>query len=518
MKNIVKRIFYGGFSIYLIVILAIVLRHPQNNLLPDRIFLYTLVWIGILCVIKYLFSTVEKKLYQKGLNVDKISRTGFVFYVLFYGVALFFVSLLLRSHPITDYESVYNTAYNLATRQPVEDWSYFSMWTNNLGPLSILTFLMKTAVFCGFKDPYYFVLTLNVFHVVAVMVSLYYLAGKIISSNPLQKCSIQWFTVACFTLWTPVWASTNAFYSDQLSFGGGIIAIALLSYGCSTQRFQKWIYIILAGFIWGICTCAKATAAIGVVALLIVTILSKQYKMRWKELSLLAVTFILSIAFLALYAKTYPSVEDEHRLKMPTEYWFAMGLKGDGTYAENLQLVEGCYYAQNVDERQAFCRNTIRENWTNLFDRDHIVKKVSVIFGTGELSPTSHIYPYIETVLWHWVYWEGDYFWKYSCLSTAFFFAVLCMLLAGTLREVFKPHGEESADVVFLIYLTLFGIFLFIMLWEAQNKQLYNHIPWMTMGMVIGLKSLADCVMNAGKKISEGQVLSHGGTGTRKEK
>ncbi len=461
-----------------------------------------LVWVILLGGIKYILSAAEGRLYHKGLDVEKISRTGFICYTVIYGVLLLFISLVLRSYPITDYGNVYHTAYSLAMGEEVEDWSYFSMWTNNLGPLSILTFLMKMGIFLGMKDPYYFVLGVNVLQVCAVLVSLYYLSGRLVSAGSQRKHSVQWLAVICFGLWTPVWASTKAFYSDQLSFGGSIIAVAMLLYACESKKKVKWVFIVAAGLFWGLGISAKATAAVGVLALFIIGILVRKYHSYWREGLVLLLAMVAAVGILSVHARTYPSVSDEYRLKMPTEYWIAMGLIGNGTYADNEALVEGCNYSPNVEARKLFCQEQIRENWTNLFDADHLIKKASVIFGSGEISPTTHIYPVKETFLWHWVYWEGNYYWKYSCLSTGFFYAVLFLLLIGALREVLCPASHRGENLTFLIYLTLFGLFLFLMLWEAQNKQLYNHIPWLTLGMVHGLESLGDCVIMTAKRFA----------------
>lgn len=52
---------------------------------------------------------------------------------------------------MTDYRYVYQTAWKLAIGEPVDDWYYFSMWTNNLGNLSLLTVLMKIGLLMGFQ-------------------------------------------------------------------------------------------------------------------------------------------------------------------------------------------------------------------------------------------------------------------------------------------------------------------------------------------------------------------------------
>lgn len=502
-----KRAFYGVFSFFLTAILAVVISHPQNNLIPSRMFLYMLVWVVILCGMKAMLSFLEKTLIKKGMNVEKISRTCLIFYTVFYGIGIYIVSLILRSYPVTDYGYVYHTAYNLATGQAVEDWNYFSMWTNNLGPLTILTACMRLGVLLGFSDPYYFVLGLNVLQLAAVLVSLYYLAGK----TAEKRVSRQWLAVGVFTLWTPVWACTNAFYSDQLSFGGSIIAVALFLYACDLRRGQSrnhWLPVLSAGVVWGVSIIAKATSAIALVALAITLFLAwkKDALFRrgyfWRNLLLLALAMALTVSVLARASGNYPSKSDEYRLKTPTEYWIAMGLMGDGTYADNAKLVRKCNFSQNVDERRDVCWKFIRENWKNMFRAEHLADKTAVIFASGDISPTSHMYPGEESLLWHWVCWEGDYYWKYACLSTGFFYAVLFLMLIGTLFRTFAPDREENS-LVFLIYLTVFGLFLFLMLWEAQNKQLYNHIPWMTLAVVCGLEKPGEFLEKKAKRRME---------------
>ena len=498
-----KRAFYGVFSLWLIVILAIAITRPQNNLIPSRMFVYMLVWVAILCGIRAVLSLLENLLIKKGMDVDKLSRICLILYTVFYGICIYIVSLILRSYPITDYGYVYHTAHSLATGQAVEDWGYFSMWTNNLGSLTILTFCMRLGVLLGFSDPYYFVLGLNVLLVMCVLVSLYYLAGKVGE----KSISRQWFAVAVFTLWMPVWASTNAFYSDQLSFGGSILAVALGLYtfdlrSQGAKNVKTSAVALLAGVIWGISIMAKATSAVAVVAVTVTFLfMRKQGKPYWKNAVLSLLAMILTAGALSIVCGNYPSKEYEYRLKMPTEYWLAMGLMGNGTYADNRYLVEQCLYSENVDERQAFCRKMIRENWKNIFQAEHLADKTAVIFASGDISPTSHMYPNEESLLWHWVYWEGDYYWKYACLTTGFFYAVLLLMLAGTLLRTFVP-GKEESDLIFMAYLTVFGLFLFLMLWEAQNKQLYNHIPWMTLTVVCGLERLRAFVREKVKRRS----------------
>lgn len=40
-----KKIFYGAFSVFLLGILVIVIRHPSNNLIPSRMVLFTAIYV-----------------------------------------------------------------------------------------------------------------------------------------------------------------------------------------------------------------------------------------------------------------------------------------------------------------------------------------------------------------------------------------------------------------------------------------------------------------------------------------
>lgn len=498
-----KRAFYGCFSLFLLMIMAVVFRYPQNNLIPGKMILFTAIWIGMLYGIKGGLGLLEEHMKKKGLNVEKISGAGLFFYTIFYMICLYLVSVMLRSEPVTDYGAVYQTAKKLAMGEAVKDWSYFSMWTNNLGTLSMLTATMKVSLFLGFKDPYYGVLLIHVIQAAAVLLSIFYLTGRV-----KKKASLQWFSVILFSMWTPVWACTNAFYSDQFSLGGSVIGTAFLFYATeSTVRWKKYSCAALAGIFWGLGIVAKVTAAIPLVAFIILWIFF--YRKGWvafRQGLCMLLTLALCVGAMQFISSQYPSKKDESRLKFSTEYWIALGLLGNGTYGDNQEFIENCYLSKNSEARKEYCRQVISEHKENFYDVERLEKKISVIFGTGEISPTSHIYPEKENLLWQWVHYEGAYYWKYCCLCTGFFYAILVLMFIGCIRR-FIWTGEEKG-LIFMSYLAVFGLFFFLMFWEAQNKQLYNHIPWMTLCTVWGMefekiKGMERGKLADGKKESE---------------
>lgn len=48
-------------------------------------------------------------------------------------------------------------------------------------------------------------------------------------------------------------------------------------------------------------------------------------------------------------------------------------------------------------------------------------------------------------------------------------------------------HNKMPSLMLFFSDLTLLGVFLFMGIWEANNRQLYNQIPIVLLGLVLHL-------------------------------
>lgn len=435
------------------------------------------------------------KLEKANTNIVKLSTRGIFIYACLYGAFIFVVSMLIRNEPITDYQNVYNAAWNLANGLEVTNWEYFARWTNNTSVLTVLTLYMKIGMGLGMEDPYAFILIINVLYVVVTLISTYYISLQI-----SRKCyGFAWITVVIYSLWTPIWSNTTSFYSDQLSFGLGMIGFALFLYTMENSGKCRILRYLLAGAIIGFGTSIKVTVAIPLVAYIICklvlflqnshTINKKTLKM--KENMLFILGFMVVLAGLSFYNGGYPASSMEHKMQMPIEYWLTIGMNGDGSYAINEQFALELMNAENVEVRKAMCHDKMQEYVPNLFDMEHITLKISKVFGSGDISATSIMYPYKENLLTESFSEYGDYYWKYTCLSTSFFFAILICMACGALMQLIK-HRDEP--LIFWVYVSIFGLFIFLMMWEAQNKQLYNNLPWLTLAAAYGMERLLEYV------------------------
>lgn len=435
------------------------------------------------------------KLEKANINIAKLSTRGIFIYACLYGVFIFVVSMLIRNEPITDYQNVYNAAWNLANGLEVTNWEYFARWTNNTSTLTVLSSYMRLGMGFGMEDPYAFVLIINVLYVVVALISTYYISLQISH----KSYEFAWITVVIYFLWTPIWSNTTSFYSDQLSFGLGIIGFALFLYTMENGKKCRVLRYLLAGAIIGFGASIKVTATIPLVAYIIcklVLFLQNSHAinkktLKMKENMLFVLGFMVVLGGLSLYNGEYPASSMEHKMQMPIDYWLTIGMNGDGSYATNEQFALELMNAENVEVRKAMCREKMQEYLPNIFDAEHLTLKISKVFGSGDISATSIMYPYEENLLTESFSEYGDYYWKYTCLSTSFFFATLIWMACGALMQLVKHRDEPF---IFWVYISIFGLFIFLMIWEAQNKQLYNNLPWLTLAAAYGMERLLEYV------------------------
>lgn len=482
------KLFQLVFSLSFILIFGIVLKNPLNNLVPQRMIFYTLFWVVVFGVLWWGTCLLERKIPQLEQKMKYFVPT----FLILYGVALYVVSCILRSDILTDYQSVYEAAWQFARGEEVSNWEYFSRWYNNVGCmlfLSVLFFLgswLPTTV-----DVYYFVLLFNVIQVVLVVACLYYLIGKMTLRHSIAA---RLMILIVSAMWIPIWGNTSIFYSDHLSFGTGVFGLTLLVMGW--KKHNWYVYMSAAGIVFAVGVILKVTVATIMIALLITVILCSALWKNKEKIAVMIAMFLVVLIGYSLFCKTLPYQQDSDLWKVPTEYWLALGLGENGTFADNIEFGMQCITAEDYESRKQIAREYIVDNIDNLWDVDHIIGKVRQNFGCGDFGSAGYLlYKEEPNFLWNWFSQEGTYYWKYACISTSFFFAVLLILGTGGAVQFFKKTElQESELLLFAVELAFWGLCLFLMLWEAQNKQLYNHSGWMIISLVGSLNLLGEAV------------------------
>ena len=486
MAKRIEQIFLVAFGILLILITCICLGKPMHNLIPVRMLVYTIIWLGMLCVGRMLLvllggwnERTGRKYFAKILLVVCLALWAFMLYV---------TGCLARSHLYTDYGNVYEAADALAQGLPVTNWDYFSTCTNNRFPMLFLSRLLWMGYVLGMNDGFYFALGFQVLHVVITAGCLYYLAGR---ENTENAVADSWTALMLMVLLTPVWGNIAFFYTDQLSFGYSIIGYTMLYFATRVGK-RKWFRVLFAaagGLIWGLAFQIKVTTAIPLIAVGIMMFLRGLFRGKIKIAVIFCISFLIVTLGIGARVAALPCEKNVERDSNPVLYWVALGLNGDGSYAANQDFARQCAQAENVGERKKIVQDKIKSDWKNFFSLEHLTAKVRCNFACGDLGASGYMsHPCHEgNLVYETISWEGKYFWKYACFSTAYIFALYLLMALGAFRGVVRENVETT---VMCSYVAFFGLILFLMLWEAQNKQLYNHSGWIILAAGYGLQMI----------------------------
>jgi len=397
--------------------------------------------------------------------------------LLLYGAALYVVSCVIRNEPAQDYGSVYQLAYDYVYGE-VQDWFYLALWKNNFPLFWLLTLGMRICKMTGSTDPFYFLLFFNVLFVLAAAACLYGIAQR-----ETGRTLYAVLAMLLFIGFLPVWGETGFLYTDSVSMLFTVLPIWILG----TDRLPRGKYW-LAGAAWGLGTAVKATVLISLAAVLICAVLKiREIRLRdaLKLAAAAAGVLILAVGLRMLY----PCYEMENQYDAPIEYWLALGCTGNGGYSENEGFALACLGQPDIRAKREYARQYLAEHLDEACSTTHITRKMCYNFASGNMGWADYNRD-ADNVGYQFFNDYGKYGGYMTMISTAWLYATLLLGIGGQAALLCGGKNRNNTGFLFLPLLTVFGLFLFLMLWEANNRQLYNHIPWYVMTAVSGINAL----------------------------
>jgi len=408
-----------------------------------------------------------------------------------WGFALYLFSCTARNEPAHDYQIVYGAAENYAAGVDV-DWAYFARWKNNQFLFLLLSVLMKISRMLWHGDPFYFILLFNVTAVIVTGICIYRLIWW--QCGMIRYC---WIGLLLFTGFIPCWGGTFNFYTDSVSIGFSIWGIYLAILAIRKKR-GIFFYGIVAGLLWAIGFLIKATVGISLIAFLLIAL------WRWKHPGIKGCLFGILMGFIFIYgnfqvvSSRLPCSELEEDYAMPIEYWLALGSSGNGGYGENSEFATICINTPGTSAKREISREYIVERYTNLWDIKRLVSKVRYNFASGNIGladynryPLTPFYEYFNDY--------GKYGGYITMVTSGYLYAILFLSIMGTIIKKKWKRQEESDILSLITQLTLCGLVVFLMVWESNNRQLYNHLPWLAVAGALGLQGIfgdTDVVQN----------------------
>ena len=87
----------------------------------------------------------------------------------------------------------------------------------------------------------------------------------------------------------------------------------------------------------------------------------------------------------------------------------------------------------------------------------------------------------------------------YWLLSNVEWFIIITLMLIGIIKRKYLP--KELKELQLLIFISIFGLFLFLLIWETRSRYLVNYIPLFLINAYMGI-----CAINNEKKLKDGRI------------
>ncbi len=498
IKERIIKVFYIFFSVQMFLITVLSFLHPGNNLFPGRMILLSVFLFFLVFFLFVFWNRIYTKYFHNKIGEKKRDRIFYVL-VLIYTVFLFSLSLFRGEyHNVPgDYEYVFHAAEEISLGHEVTGkfYNYFMVFGNNTKPMLFLSLLFKASVVFGLPV-HSFALIWNTLLVAFSILSVNYLFGH----SGLKKYRIPFLAV--FAVCLPVYVFSNTYYSDSLSFGCGVIAFALFHKGvtCNSRRFL--FYVFFSGFFTAIGMTVKITCIIPLIAGLIILFLNSGIKYK-KNFFVYVICTILMLSAINIWSSGY-SIQKESKLRSnPILCWVALGMRGDGSFAENGNFSDVIAEMDSREEKLAYTKEYIKENIGEAFTIKHIFSKITVNYSQGSFNCSDVLSREYEgrDLLWEMYHPWGKYIWRGSQYSYLYISIVYILIFLGSVFSLINLYKKRDvSDIKLTADLSFFGLFVFLMIWEAANRQLYNQLPMIIISMFTGISTVIDTLQNVLKK------------------
>lgn len=483
-----RRLWIGIYSLLMIllgIMITVSVTGPQHNLF---------VWQMILGTVLGTAGLISAFFVWKQYVPQKVACNGLIYYTLLvlFGISLYFVSCIGRNLPesFTDYKRIWQAASELSQGMSLSEEWYFKIYANNIKPMLFLSVIFKASSHLNIQDPFYFVLLISVLNVVSAV----WCAGILVGNSTVEYKRYRIPVLLMFVFLLPVWANTQAFYTDSMSFCTGVVALAGIKLSYEVNKKGKGLFLVGSGVVAAVGIAAKATAAIPLIAGLLTLLFCGRIKrLLSRNMLFFILTLVLAYIIIGQWANTYEISQLARETHEPAIDWIALGMKGDGSWSDNSDYILHINELSTTADKIEYSKEYIWENRSNFYDANHLIQKIRCNFASGNLGAKDYAYCALQpnNIIWELFSPWGSYYWRASQFCFCYAFSLYVVILGGIILTIILLFQKKEIPLIKVIAdMTLLGIMVFLMIWEANNRQMYNQMPVIIIGSVMNIRQI----------------------------
>lgn len=211
------------------------------------------------------------------------------------------------------------------------------------------------------------------------------------------------------------------------------------------------------------------------------------FRRHWRSALLSFCSALCIIICFQYSARFMPHQAYLSTYKIPLQYWICLGMTKDGTYSENLYTLAVPFFEMDsYAERKEYGNRYISEHRENFFDSERILDKTQVNFANGLFGLSE----YVSAKTWSVFDPAGPYNVLVIAIFSPYYYVMLLLLWCSAFHMLLRKSDQPGCDLLKAVMASLVGLILFLFFWEANNRQLYNQMPWFALSASLGINLL----------------------------
>jgi len=387
---------------------------------------------------------------------------------------------------------------------------YFNVHHNNLFLASIFGIIIKIAMFFNISEGYKILEIISIILVDFSGIIMVKTIGNYTRKNIFKVVGA--FIFAIFIGLSP-WFFVP--YSDTWSI---IFPISILyNY---TKRRKKFHDYLLIGIFSYLGYLIKPTNIIILIAIFIlelykiIFIKKKNFKKILKNALMIFIGIAIIIIFNILVDKVI-NYENDKRYNLSAYFYLMIGINKESTGTFSVEDMRDSLLINNYEERIAYNKDVFFQRLKEMSSKDIIefyTKKMLINYNDGtfkwwrdgaftitynkDYKPITYLWGdesviympsnenFISNILKElYFYNTGNLYYVFSSIMQVIWIFVLILTLMGT---IFKRSNYKNS----IIYLTLIGLTIFVLLFQARSTYLYVYSPYYIIAAIIGMEIL----------------------------
>ena len=417
-----------------------------------------LILIGLLFLViigEVIFNVIINKLSYKKYKYIVLILFGIIFSL------QIFVAAKLTVFPSWDFGVVFYQAEELVNKTGQISAYFYEMYPNNYAILFIMTTLFKALKIFGLN----FLKGGILFNIVMLDITLFmvYILSKKLYGI---KTAVLSLTMAVFI--TPFYMYSPIIYTDTISMPFPLMMILCYLKAKDKEGAKRLFYIFIGAIFMSLGILIKTNIVIFAIALVIYDILTNKNirKCILNICIVISTILIINTVFNIYLDKISPLAKSERGY--PATHWIMMGLQGTGQY--NPEDVEFTSSLANKEVRKIETKKEIKKRLSNYGLKGYLKfvdNKIKFTWSDGTMFSIDKLSRNPKEITTLHQYITGDKKYVFVYLSQVGYLIMLMNILIGAISLL---KGKRTETHLFNI--TIFGVFLFLILWETRSRYL----------------------------------------------